>query len=210
VALAVDLFLKPAPPGSIRVVKTPRDRVAPRQGVVRPETPRDRRERAALEEDLLTIPLTGRPLPVRARFGRPTAEAYLAATRGPLPYMLRLREIEQRTADLEASLHDTWQAFAVGQADDPDRFRNEWIAYADALSVDELNDLIDRHNRWYPVESGLPMDPRTGDYALVNGRDYRLDPLDAAWVLDRFPADLSSVTLHAVSSFPPRDTSLRA
>ena len=176
---------------------------------MRPETPRDRRERAALEEDLLTIPLTGRPLPVRARFGRPTAEAYLAATRGPLPYMLRLREIEHRIGDLEASLRDTWQAFADRQAD-ANRFRNEWTAYADALSVGELNDLIDRHNRWYPVESGLPMDPRTGDYALVNGRDYRLDPLDAAWVLDRFPADLSSVTLHSVSSFPPRDTSLRA
>ena len=209
-ALAVAFLLRLVAHGSIRVVKTPRDRVAPRQGIVRPETPRDRRERAALEEDLLTIPLTGRPLPVRARFGRPTAEAYLAATRGPLPYMLRLREIEQRTADLEASLRHAWEALAGGQVDDADRFRSEWLAHAEALSVDELNDLIDRHNRWYPVESGLPMDPRTGDYALVNGRDYRLDPLDASWVLDRFPADLSSVTLHAVSSFPPRDTSLRA
>ena len=37
------------------------------------------------------------------------------------------------------------------------------------------------------------MDPRRGDYALVNGRDYRLDELDAAWVLERFPAELSSV-----------------
>ena len=197
-ALAVAFLLRLVAHGSIRVVKTPRDRVAPRQGIVRPETPRDRRERAALEEDLLTIPLTGRPLPVRARFGRPTAEAYLAATRGPLPYMLRLREIEQRTADLEASLRHAWEALAGGQVDDADRFRSEWLAHAEALSVDELNDLIDRHNRWYPVESGLPMDPRTGDYALVNGRDYRLDPLDAAWVLDRFPADLRSATASAL------------
>ena len=197
-ALAVDFLLKPVPHCSIRVVKTPRDRVAPRRGIVRPETPRDRRERAALEEDLLTIPLTGRRLPVRARFGRPMAEAYLAATRGPLPYMLRLREIEQRTGDLEASLRDTWAALADGEVDDPDRFRSEWIAYAEALSVGELNDLIDRHNRWYPVESGLPMDPRSGDYALVNGRDYRLEPLDAAWVLERFPADVSSATASAL------------
>ena len=192
---------------------------------MRPETPRDRRERAALEEDLLTIPLTGRPLPVRARFGRPTAEAYLAATRGPLPYMLRLREIEQRIADLEAALRDAWKTLANARAGDQSRFRSEWIARVEALTFDDLNDLIDRHNRWYPVESRLPMDPRTGDYALVNGRDYRLEPLDAAWVLDRFPADLSSatgsrsdervdrvtlVTLHAVSSFPSRDTWLRA
>ena len=42
-----------------------------------------------------------------------------------------------------------------------------------------MNDLIERHNRWYPVEARLPMDPRRRDYALVNGRDYRLEPLDA-------------------------------
>jgi hypothetical protein len=35
------------------------------------------------------------------------------------------------------------------------------------------------------------MDPRTGDHVLVNGRDYRLRPLDAAWVLERFPAELA-------------------
>jgi hypothetical protein len=194
VALAVDLFLELVPHDSIRVVKTPRDRVAPRQGIVRAETARDRRERAALEEDLLTIPLTGRPLPVRARFGRPTAEAYLAATRGPLPYMLRLREIEQGIADLEAALRDAWKTLANARAGDQIRFRSEWIARVEALTFDDLNDLIDRHNRWYPVESRLPMDPRTGDYALVNGRDYRLEPLDAAWVLERLPADLSLVT----------------
>ena len=51
----------------------------------------------------------------------------------------------------------------------------------------EVNDLIERHNRWYPIEARLAMDPKTGDYALVNGRDYRLDPLDAEWVLERFP-----------------------
>jgi hypothetical protein len=55
-----------------------------------------------------------------------------------------------------------------------------------------VNDLIDRHNRWYPAESRLPMDPRRGDYALVNGRDYRLAPLGPEWVLDRFSPDLAT------------------
>jgi hypothetical protein len=31
------------------------------------------------------------------------------------------------------------------------------------------------------------MDPRRRDYVLVNGRDYRLRPLDSGWVLERFP-----------------------
>ena len=108
--------------------------------------------------------------------------------------MLRLREIEQGIADLEAALRDAWKTLANARVGDRSRLRSEWIARAEALTFDDLNDLIDRHNRWYPVESRLPMDPRTGDYALVNGRDYRLEPLDAAWVLERFPADLSSAT----------------
>jgi hypothetical protein len=172
--------------------KAERDAIL-RQGVVLPETPRQRRELAALAEDLETITLTGKPLPVRARAFRPTAEAYLVATRGPLPYMLRLREIEQRTVDLERSLGAAREALRVECGDDDDRFRREWTGRVAALRFDELNDLIDRHNRWYPAESRLPMDPRTGDYALVNGRDYRLEPFDAEWVLDRFPAELSSL-----------------
>jgi len=164
-----------------------------RQGIVLPETPRRRRELAALAEDLETIALRGRPLPVRARAFRPSAEAYLVATRGPLPYMLRLREIEKGTEELERSLREAWETLAGQCAAEPERFRREWTARAHALRFDDLNDLVDRHNRWYPVESRLPMDPRRGDYALVNGRDYRLEPFDADWVLARFPPELSSV-----------------
>lgn len=168
-----------------------------RQGVVLPETPRDRQERAGLEEDLRSITLTGKRLPIRARNFRPSAEAYLLATRGPLPYMLRLREIEQRTAELEAELDVAWRALATSCGPDPEVFAARWRERAGALSFDELNDLIDRHNRWYPAESQLPMDPRTGDYQLVNGRDYRLPPLDAGWVLERFPPNLDAVSAGA-------------
>jgi hypothetical protein len=178
------------------VEKAERDAIL-RQGVVLPETPRQRRERAALEDDLRTIPLAGRPLPARARMFRPSAEAYLLATRGPLPYMLRLREIEQRIEEHERRLREAWHELAAECAVEPARFSRAWSARAAQEAFDEVNDLIDRHNRWYPVESRLPMDPRRGDYALVNGRDYRLVPLDAEWALERYPADLSSALLDA-------------
>lgn len=173
------------------VEKAERDAIL-RQGIVLPETPRQRREKAALEEDLRSIPLTGKRLPVRARGFRPSADAYLLATRGPLPYMLRLREIERQTEDHEERLRTAWGALAEECDGDAARFRRRWRAAARGVVFDELNELIDRHNRWYPVESQLPMDPRSGDYALVNGRDYRLTPLDAEWVLARFSADLES------------------
>ncbi len=68
-----------------------------------------------------------------------------------------------------------------------ERLSEAWREIVEAWSFDEVNDLIARHNRWFPVESRLPMDPRRRDYALVNGRDYRRRTLDAAWALARFP-----------------------
>jgi len=150
-----------------------------RQGVVLPETPRDRRNLAGLEADLRDSPFRGRELPVRLRNFRPDAGTYLASLGGPLPYMARLREIDALTIQHEQQLAVAYETLG-GEAD-------AWEALAGRWDFGEVNELIDRHNRWYPAESRLPMDPRTGDYALVNGRSYRRRPLDASWVLERFP-----------------------
>jgi hypothetical protein len=169
--------------------KAERDAIL-RQGVVLPETPRDRREPAALEEDLLANPSRGKPVALRLRHFRPRAESYLAAGRGPLHYMLRLRTIEQRTESLEEALHERWRGIAAKCEGDRECFVDRWTAEAGEVDFGEINELVERHNRWYPVESDLPMDPCTGDYALVNGRDFRLSALDSEWVLARFPASL--------------------
>ena len=149
-----------------------------RQGVVLPDTPRDRRNLEGLEADMRDSPYRGKAVPHRLRNFRPDAGSYLASLGGPLPYMARLREIAALTTAHEAAL-----AAARAEARDA----TAWGATVRSWRFDEVNDLIDRHNRWYPAEARLPMDPRTGDYALVNGRSYRLPRLDAEWVLERFP-----------------------
>jgi hypothetical protein len=175
------------------VEKSERDAIM-RQGVVLPETPRQRRERAALDEDLRSLPQRGQPLALRLRNFLPRADSYLAAARGPLHHMLRLHEIEVRTAEHEERLAAAWRELAHECDGDASRFARDWRAATAAWSLFEVNDLIERHNRWYPAESSLPMDPKTGDYALVNGRDYRLAPLDADWALERFPPLLERAT----------------
>jgi hypothetical protein len=161
-----------------------------RQGVTLPETPRERRELAGLEEDLRSLPERGRPTRLRLRNFRPAASSYLAAARGPLAYMVRLHVIEAQIAEHEERLAEAWRSLGEECDGDAESFARRWREVASEWSFAEVNDLVERHNRWYPVESRLPMDPRTGDYALVNGRDYRLSPLDTDWVLERFPAAL--------------------
>ena len=161
-----------------------------KQGVVSPETPRGRRERESLAEDIRSTTLYGRPLRLRLRNFRAATDGYLSALGGPLPYMIRLREITRMTADHEQRLAGAWRALAASSLDD-EAFARGWHDEVERWSFDEVNDLIDRHNRFYPAESRLPMDPATGTHALVGGEDYRRRPLDTAWALDRFPALLS-------------------
>ena len=151
-----------------------------RQGVVLPETPRGRRNLAGLEEDVRDSPLKGRGVRLRLRNFSSDVSGYLASLGGPLPYMTRLREVARLTTEHEEALSTAYEF--VG------RDESAWLELAASWDFSEVNDLIDRHNRWYPAESRLPMDPRTGDYALVNGRSYRRRPLDAEWVLERFPS----------------------
>jgi hypothetical protein len=160
-----------------------------RQGATRPETPRDRRERAALEEDLRESPVAGRRLRRRYRNFRPDASADLTAIGGPLAWMRRLRDIELALERHEARLREAAEELRAESDGDVARFATAWRALAEGWDFADVNDLIERHNRHYPAESRLPMNPRTGDFILVNGRPYTREPIGPAWILERFPAE---------------------
>ena len=145
----------------------------------------------ALERDLEGSPLLGRPLPRRATL-RPTADSYVTSLGGPLPYMVRLREIEAETSRHEGELEAAWRRLGEECRDDAELFARRWRRTAARWNFYGVNELIERHNRWYPVESRLPMDVRSGDFVLVNGRPYTRASLDGAWVLERFPPELAA------------------
>jgi hypothetical protein len=162
------------------------------QGVVKPETPRERRLRDELQTDVEQSPLAGGRIQQRLRNFKPSADSYIAALGGPLPYMTRLRSIHIETQQHERQLAEAWQEIAAEAAGDGELFARRWQETAEGWNFSEVNDLIERHNRWFPIESRLPMDPKTGDYALVNGECYVRSLLDADWILERFPAALES------------------
>jgi hypothetical protein len=127
----------------------------------------------------------GRPISERARRSQRSLESYLRAGLRPR-WMERLIEIERGTARARRELGAAYEALQDQCGDDRERFARRWRAIAEAWSFGELNELIRTHNEWYPVERDLPMDLRTRDYVLVNGRDYRRRELDAAWILEQF------------------------
>jgi hypothetical protein len=159
------------------------------QGAIKPETPRDREERRVLETDLADSPVKGKPLRRRLRNFRPDAESGVRALGGPLHWMRRLRAIEDALDQHERQLDEAWRRLAA-EVDDPDEFARVWRETARTWSFAEVNELIERHNRHFPAEARLPMDPRTRDFVRINGRRYERRPLDAEWILARWPATL--------------------
>jgi hypothetical protein len=158
---------------------------------VREGTARDVLQRRRLERDLHGSEAKGQAVSRRLRNFRPGVDRYVASLGGPLPYMIRLREIHAETATHEQRLEEAWFELAREARGDAALFARSWRRLAAHWNFTAVNELIERHNRYYPAESNLPMDPVTGDFVLVGGKPYRKSPLDAEWVLERFPPVLA-------------------
>ncbi len=103
-------------------------------------------------------------------------------------FMQRLRDIDAELRSHELRLSRRHAELREELAHDPGEFARRWRELARRWNFDRVNELIHQHNEWFPIERQLPVDPRTRDYVLVGGRPYRRRPLDAEWVLERFPA----------------------
>ena len=99
-------------------------------------------------------------------------ERLRAYTAGPPGYLLRRRRIE----NLQARLLERIAAAAV-----PAEAASSLEATAE-LAL--LNDLIARHNRYYPIEANLPIDVRTRRLIDRDGRGETWRPLPAVTVAD--------------------------
>lgn len=129
----------------------------------------------------------GRPLSRQAMQRQRTLEGYLKGGNRPR-WMERIVDIDSGVAHERTRLERAYRRLAEECAGDREELARRWRARAEAWRFDDLNELIRQHNEWFPIERQLPVDPRTRDYVLINGRSYRRPTLDAAWVLEQFPA----------------------
>jgi hypothetical protein len=111
----------------------------------------------------------------------------------------RLKRIHDLTLAATAQLQGEWHRTAAQARGDRQRFAAAWQQHAVSYDFAQINDLVDRHNRYFPAEANLPMDIKTHDYVSYSGGDYRRQPLDAAWIVAQFPFDLDA----ALASPPP-------
>jgi hypothetical protein len=121
-----------------------------------------------------------------------STEARMAALAigGAPAWSRRLLRIDTLVDEALVELAAAWRLLAQAWRDEPAAFAAEWHDYASRVDFTPVNELIHRHNLYFPAEANLAMDVHTGDFIGLGGGDYRRQPLGAAWVLERFPADL--------------------
>jgi hypothetical protein len=133
----------------------------------------------------------------RRRFGKrsvrnvSSVERYLQA--GVVPrFIERANQIESGIHRHRKRLERAYEWARETHGQNPDEFARYWRDLAENWRFDDINELIDEHNRWYPAERRLPLNPRTGDYLTIGNRDWRRRRLDAAWILEQFPVETAA------------------
>jgi hypothetical protein len=109
-----------------------------------------------------------------------------AMTIGAPAYATRKKSIEDREERFVAvlvALHDTLVAkrARAGQAPPhPDLVSRAMLDRAASFDLARLNELIDTHNRYYPIEANLSTDMRTGEYLVYGCAWLPTEPWTAA------------------------------
>lgn len=104
-----------------------------------------------------------------------TEERVRAMTVGAPAWAVRKRRIEDALARYEHTLRDVGEATMLAGGDDA-RIAERLRARAQRLDLAKTNKLIAAHNKYYPMEANLPMDPHTNGYLLM-GQVWQPEPL---------------------------------
>jgi hypothetical protein len=130
----------------------------------------------------------------------PDEKRFAAMAMGGAPaWAVRLKKIETLTDALIADLAERWTSIAWQHRAQPGSFTSAWREALGRLDFSMVNELIRRHNRYFPAEANLPMSPRTGDYIGWGGHDWRRPTLTIEWAERQFPADFN----RAIAAFQP-------
>ncbi len=102
-------------------------------------------------------------------FALPVEQRVRAIVGGPPAHVRRKRAIEDMQAGIVRTLATLCDA-ATARGIDPRAHARE---RAPSRALESLRELIDRHNRWYPIEANLPIHPRTGQLVERTGEPWQ-------------------------------------
>lgn len=111
---------------------------------------------------------------------------------GAPAWAVRLKRIELLKDRTLEDLYTAWRATAWAHRRRDGAFAHAWEVRVEAWDFSLVNKLIQRHNKYFPAEANLAMDPRTSDFIGWGGREWRRQPLTMDWALAHYPPILAT------------------
>ena len=119
-------------------------------------------------------------------------EQQMRAKIGPPSYAVRAKYLEDMTDKLMDDLARQYRQVAESCRQHPAKFKKIWTAIVETIDLSDLNQLVNEHNTFYPIEANLQADPETGQIMMGATPWKPKKKLSAEGLLARFPADLAS------------------
>ena len=157
---------------------------------------RDRLIGEKLDSQAIPENIKGKPLKIPQFNFTISLENKVKSLFGPPYYAKRAGQIENITQKLMEDLTIEYASMIDSLGDDPEVFAQQWTDLIGSLELDELNDLIDKHNTYYPMEAKLQIDPNTGAPLLGSVPWKPKERISVEGLLKRFPPDMNAAYNH--------------
>lgn len=152
---------------------------------------RDRLTGEKLASQGLPKDVKGKPLKIPQVNFTVSLESKVRSMFGPPHFATRARRIENLTRKLMDDLAAEYAGMIERFREDPDTFDREWNRLVRSVELDKLNDLIEKHNKYYPIEANLQIDPESGAPLLGSVPWKPKDKISTELLLERFPPDMT-------------------
>ena len=153
---------------------------------------RDRLIAKRLESTDIPEDIKGRPLRIPQMVMKIPMEKLVQSMFGPPKYALRARRIEDKTDKLMKEITTEYINMVDRFGKDPEIFAQQWKEYIGSLELKELNDLIERHNMYYPVEANLNIDLKTEGFLIGSTLWKPKEKITIEGLLKQFPPNITA------------------
>lgn len=148
---------------------------------------KDRKMGEQIDSHAFTDNLKGKPLRVRQKnFSVPLADQVQSYYGAP-EYALRASKIENAIDQLMDELSLEYTNMINKFSNKPEVFAQKWIEFIESLELNELNDLIEKHNKNYPLEANLNIDPHSGKYLMGSTSWEEQEKITKDILIKKFP-----------------------
>lgn len=166
-------------------------RLFPRRGSRRVDSPREQDLARRIDQTAPAVETSVRPLQLNSSPFSISVADYLKAAAGPPAWSRRLVRIQNLQNALREQLDVAWREHSLRFAAQPQARAAAWRAYVGAIDLAPLNDLIEKHNAYYPIEARLRMQWPSGRYLLPTGAQYPLEHVIVDALLEEYPPDVT-------------------